>query len=277
MSMEAKHLYLSKIRNSLLLPFHSALYSSSGSAVTSQTKASVTLFQLHLLPQIYCTASVALTKSYCDDSYTNITKCVCNAEFHHLACQTQVSLTGDHRSPCQKAGADFSKRHLKYIISVILLSETENANEVPPVYPDTANVFREKCKFEQRVILLSKITGEQKYKRDLQVIILDSSPSTTKIRTTLPFLCPSPKFPLQTWSTIHYEPLTNVVKSPHLNAETLLFALQVWWDRVWEWGRRRREVAARKKIRKGKHKAALMQSCCANSKAYRIRPYIAVS
>lgn len=127
-------------------------------------------------------------------SYTNITKCVCNAEFHHLACQTQVSLTGDHRSPCQKVGADFSKRHLKYIISVILLSETENANEVPPVYPDIANVFREKCKFEQRVILLSEITGEQKYKRDLQVrfqSIHHRNKNHTSLSLSLPQISPS--------------------------------------------------------------------------------------
>lgn len=178
--------------------------------------------------------------------------------------------------PVRKWELIFPRNTWKYIISLILLSETENANEVPPVYPDIANVFREKCKFEQRVILLSEITGEQKYKRDLQMIILDSSPST-EIRTTLPFLCLSPKLPLQTWSTIYLEPLTNVVKSPHLNAETFLSALQVWWDWVWEWGRRRREVAARKKIQKRKCRAALMQSCCANSKAYRISPYIALS
>ena len=120
-SMEAKHLYLFTVRNSLLLPFHTALYSSTGSTVTSQTIASVVLFQLHLLPQIYCIVSVTLTKSYCNDNYTNITKCVCHADFHHPACPIQVSLTGDHRSHCQKVRADFSKRHLKYIISVFLL------------------------------------------------------------------------------------------------------------------------------------------------------------
>ena len=47
--------------------------------------------------------------------------------------------------------------------------------------------------------------GEQKYKRDLQVIILDSSPSTilAEIRTTLPFLS-LPK--ISPSNTEHYPP-----------------------------------------------------------------------
>lgn len=102
--------------------------------VTTQTKASVTLFQINLLPHIYCTASVTLTNSYCNGNHTNFTKCVaCHAEFYHIVCTIQASLTGHHRTHHHKAGAVFSMRHLKPTFSVFLLlrSETENATEKP--------------------------------------------------------------------------------------------------------------------------------------------------
>lgn len=122
------------------------------------------------------------------------------------------------------------------------------------------------CDFTQQNYEKSK----QKCKRDLQVIILDSSPSTilAEVRSTPPFLHLSPKFPLQICSTVCLEPLTNVVRSPHLNAETVVCTPRFVGIGVVGGGGGGRE----EEDKKGE-----MQSCSANSKAYRLSPYVVLS